>query len=246
MIRKIAVPALCLAALLVVEHLGFLAGLNNYFYDLAFRVRGAEKPFSEIVVVAIDDKTLAALGRWPLPRSVYTTALARMGKARAIALDILMVEPSPDDDALGRAIGKHGAVVLPVVIEEDMTLEYPAPELRPVRTGHVHIERGIDGIVREVYHTLIFQGRVLPSLASALYEAAQKKPFVRAEQPATPAGRWEIVQADPARIHFYGGPGTFTSPVPPRRGQRRLSRRFLSGDGSSSSGRRPWAWATAW
>ena len=217
MTRKIAIPVICLAILFFLEYLGILAGMNNYFYDLAFRIRSPEKPLEKIVIVAIDEKTLATLGRWPLKRSIYAAALEKMKAADAIAFDVLMAEPSRDDAALAVAIKNHGGVVLPVIIEENMTMEYPSKTLEPLRTGHVHIERSIDGIAREVYHTLYFQGHLLPSISSVLFEIAGKTSYQR----VTPPIEWgqisnlspqveNIIQRDLMRINFYGGPGTFT------------------------------------
>ncbi len=210
MTRKIVAPVICLAILFFLEYLGIMAGMNNYFYDLAFRIRGPEKPLEKIVIVAIDEKTLATLGRWPLKRSVYAAALEKMKAADAIAFDIVMAEPSRDDAALAGAIRNHGGVVLPVVIEENMTLEYPSKTLEPFRTGHVHIERSIDGIAREVYHTLHFQGHLLPSISSILFEIAGKTSFPRVALPTGKSDNKSIFQSDLMRINFCGGPGTFT------------------------------------
>ena len=43
-----------------------------------------------IVIVAIDDASVAAIGRWPWPRAVHSTLLARLAAARprAIGLDV--------------------------------------------------------------------------------------------------------------------------------------------------------------
>jgi signal transduction histidine kinase/CHASE2 domain-containing sensor protein len=210
MTRKITIPLICLAILFFLEYLGILAGMNNYFYDLAFRIRSPDKPLEKIVIVAIDEKTLATLGRWPLKRSVYAAALGKMKTADAIAFDVLMAEPSRDDAALAAAIKNHGGVILPVVIEENMTLEYPSKSLEPFRTGHVHIERSIDGIAREVYHTLYFQGHLLPSLSSVLFEITGKTSFQRGTPPTEQIDNQNIIQSDLMRINFYGGPGTFT------------------------------------
>ncbi|MBA4397029.1 MAG: hypothetical protein C0394_06575 [Syntrophus sp. (in: bacteria)] len=216
MTRKIAVPVICLAILFFLEYLGILAGMNNYFYDLAFRIRGPLKPLEKIIIVAIDEKTLAALGRWPLKRNIYASALEKMKAANAVAFDVVMAEPSRDDAAFAVAIKNHGGVILPVVIEESMTLEYPSKTLAPVRTGHVHIERSIDGIARDVYHTLYFQDQMLPSLSSVLFEIAGKTSFRRVKPPvergqiSNLSPRVEnILQSDRMRINYYGGPGTF-------------------------------------
>ncbi len=48
----------------------FLTTIETKLYDLHFTLRGARDPGDEVVIVAADEKSLAALGRWPWPRSV--------------------------------------------------------------------------------------------------------------------------------------------------------------------------------
>jgi signal transduction histidine kinase/CHASE2 domain-containing sensor protein len=207
--RKIIILAFSLLALFSLEYLGILSGMNTYFYDLAFRIRGAREPLQRIVVVAIDEKTLEALGRWPLKRSLYASVLERTAAADVVAFDIMMVEPTPDDAALARKMREYGKAVLPISIETGMTIADPAPVFAPLPVGHVHIEQGIDGVVREVYHTLYFQGRRLPSFASRIYEIAGKSSFHRETPFLEQQDAGAIVQGDLMRINYCGGPGTF-------------------------------------
>jgi len=209
-IKKIVIPLVSLAVLFLIEYLGFFNGVNGYFYDLSFRLRGARTPPASIVIVAVDEKTMAELGRWPIARRHYATLLEKTKLAAAVGFDIVMAEPSPDDAGLAAAIAKQGAVVLPIVIEEDMTAVYPSRVLASARTGHVHIERGLDGIAREVYHTLYFRGKKLPSFSSVVRETAAKSPFARQELASGGGGSDAIVQSDAMTINFYGGPGAFT------------------------------------
>ena len=51
---------------------------DNLFYDWSTRVAAHDTP-DDIVVVAIDDESLAALGPWPWPRSVHAAMLNRLG-----------------------------------------------------------------------------------------------------------------------------------------------------------------------
>jgi len=208
-LKRITLPLFCLLILFSLEYIGILAGMNHYFYDLSFRIRGPEKPPADIVIVAIDEQTLAKLGRWPLKRGYYASLLGKMAAAQVVAFDIMMSEPA-DDDMLAREMHQYARVVLPAVIEEKMFIEYPSRTLPPVRTGHVHIERGIDGIVREVYHTLYFQGSLLPSFSSVLYEMAGKTLFPRGKPIPDQQDDAAIIQSDLMRINHYGGPGTFT------------------------------------
>lgn len=100
----------------------YLAGawqrLENDTVDLRFAVRGTEPAPSDVVVVAIDDKTFSDLKQqWPFSRSLHAAVVDRLRAdgARAIAYDIQFTEPSHDGRAdldLYRAIGRAGNVVL--------------------------------------------------------------------------------------------------------------------------------------
>jgi signal transduction histidine kinase len=208
--RKIFFLVFCLLLLTLLEYLGLFSGMNTYFYDLAFRIRGPRAPLDRIVIVAIDEKTLETLGRWPLRRSLYASILEKTAAADVVAFDVMMVEPSTDDAVFANKMREYGKTMLPVSIETDMSIALPAPAFSPVPAGHVHIERGIDGIVRDVFHTIDFQGRRLPSFASRIYEIAGWPPFSRgAPVIGKPDATGDIVQSDPMRINYYGGPGTF-------------------------------------
>lgn len=63
--------------------------------DLQFLYRGAQRPGEELALVAIDEKSLDELGRWPWPRTRIAgllDVLAR-GGVKAIGLDIVFPEP---------------------------------------------------------------------------------------------------------------------------------------------------------
>jgi adenylate cyclase len=78
----------------------FLKTVENKLYDLHFVLRGPRDPGTQVAIVAIDEKSLAAFGRWPWPRSVLARvvrALADNG-AKVIALDIILSEPEVTDE----------------------------------------------------------------------------------------------------------------------------------------------------
>ncbi|HKI61515.1 MAG TPA: CHASE2 domain-containing protein, partial [Mariprofundaceae bacterium] len=80
--------------------------------DQRFKVRGVVPPDQRIVIVAVDDDSLAALGRWPWPRDrigdLIEKILGEYGAA-AIGLDIVFSEPqaNPVDESL-RLLGHSG------------------------------------------------------------------------------------------------------------------------------------------
>jgi len=73
----------------------FLQTVEIRLYDLHFKLRGIQRPGDGVVIAAIDEKSLAALGRWPWPRSLLGELIRVLsaGGAKVIAVDILLSEP---------------------------------------------------------------------------------------------------------------------------------------------------------
>lgn len=191
---------------LFTDYLGLLNGVNMYFYDLYFRIRGDRETSKDIVIAAIDEKSLAELGRWPLRRLYYASLLDKLNEARSVGFDIIMTEPSEDDYLLGEAIKKHGRVILPVYIDSRLSRTEPLIYFSPIKTGHIHAEHDIDGIVRKVFHSLYVGDFLLPSFSSVIYEESSGKIFTRQ---AYVSPNIDIVQADLMRINYYGTSKTF-------------------------------------
>ncbi len=68
--------------------------------DLRYRLRGATTPGSEVVIVGIDETSLARIGRWPWPRSRLATLIDELTEAGAagIGLDIMFDQPDHSID----------------------------------------------------------------------------------------------------------------------------------------------------
>jgi adenylate cyclase len=69
--------------------------------DLQFRARGPRQPHPSVVVVAVDEKSAQAHGRWPWPRSLLAKAIDRLREAGvgAVGLDMTFTDEAPDDAA---------------------------------------------------------------------------------------------------------------------------------------------------
>ena len=131
-------------------------------YDAAQSLRTQPVP-EDIVIVAIDDESIAAVGRWPWRRAVVATLLHRVAamRPRALGIDLILSE-SDDRDPRGDAtlaavLQAIPGAVLPVTAE---ARGGPLPRvLLPtqqfldagVRLGHVLVEPDIDGTVRSLY-----------------------------------------------------------------------------------------------
>ncbi|ACO04830.1 MAG TPA: adenylate/guanylate cyclase domain-containing protein [Persephonella sp.] len=85
--------------------------------DIKFYIKsvlGADhKPFDDLVVVAIDEKSINRFGRWPWDRKVTADLINRLKEAKVVGLDIVFSEKSnPESDrALFDSIGKNGNVI---------------------------------------------------------------------------------------------------------------------------------------
>lgn len=181
---------------------------DAWLYD-ALIVRGSGNADERIVVVAIDDKSLSAFGRWPWPRSVHADLLDRLQDAhpRAIGFDVMFSEPStsaPEGDrALAEAVARSGRVVLPVMVERTepngMPIEVlPLPALATAASamGHAAVDLDEDGVTRSAY----LQGGLgtphWPALALAMLASSTGKPG-----PVMPGERAPQQEASPYLWH---------------------------------------------
>ena len=73
-------------------------------YDTRFRIRGQADPSDQIVIVAIDEKTLDDLGSWPFSRLHYTRMLENLRDDGAAAIGFDITFPKPDEKSGLQAI----------------------------------------------------------------------------------------------------------------------------------------------
>ncbi|HMK48694.1 MAG TPA: adenylate/guanylate cyclase domain-containing protein [Thermodesulfovibrionales bacterium] len=107
----------------VLMKLGFypLEILEDKMYDLRFKLMGKTKAPDNIVIAAIDEKSIEKLGRWPWGRDRMAGLLDKLSKAEAelIVFDIFMPESEVHDLMLAKAVKNAGNVLLPLVFSFD-------------------------------------------------------------------------------------------------------------------------------
>ena len=175
-----ALGASAVVILLVLSGITWRA--DTALYDLLVQ-RSAHAADERILVVAVDEKSLAELGRWPWSRRVHAQlidALSASG-AKSIALDILLSEPAlydPEGDALlTQALTRSHKVVLPVFAEPQQQ-NGPLVELLPIpefaasaaALGHVDMALDSDGVARSMFLRAGLGTPHWPSLALALHQ----------------------------------------------------------------------------
>lgn len=172
----LAVTFLCavLAGLSACE--GWLWRIDQTLYDDALS-SWLRPPSSDLVIIAIDDASLASVGRWPWSRRLYARLVeqARAAGAAAVVLDLPLDSASQDDPEgdlmLARSMRNFGRVVLPLRqagsgIGEDLPLPMFANAAASV--GLDQVEFDPDGIVRSLYLWGGFGAARNPHLALAL------------------------------------------------------------------------------
>ena len=115
--RSLIIAFIAVGLTLILTNLSFFSLLELKGLDLLFALRGVLSPPSQIVIVAIDEPSLAEIKQqWPWPRSLHAQLIRQINKAGAkvIGLDVLFAEPSDleEDTALERALQDAGNIVL--------------------------------------------------------------------------------------------------------------------------------------
>ena len=100
----------------VADVLRVVSALEGRASDLQLRARGVRPPHPDVVVAAIDERSVQRYGRWPWSRELLARAVSRLHEAgpAAIGLDITFTDEDRASDAavmgaaaeaLGRALG---------------------------------------------------------------------------------------------------------------------------------------------
>ncbi|MBI5932920.1 MAG: adenylate/guanylate cyclase domain-containing protein [Chloroflexi bacterium] len=132
--------------------------------DAMMRLRGEQEPAGDVVIVAIDDLSLAWKGeQWPWPRAYLADMVNILNAAGAdiVGVDIFLFDESADpsgDEALARALSEspHAASVMQIFRDPlqpgSVTLKLPYPALRGSLDGLgiTAFESRLDPISRSV------------------------------------------------------------------------------------------------
>lgn len=206
LLREWGLLTLLLVALLaVMDRGGWLERADLWIYD-AVIARPGLAPAADPVIVAIDEQSLARVGRWPWSRRLLAQAVDRLTEAGAgpVLLDIILAEPERGDPVadtlLAAALARHGpsgGVVLPVFMPGGQAAPVTPLDIfaAQARLGHAQALVDSDGVARRLLPVEHGDGRSFPHVAWVLLH------------------RTSVADADaaaaPQRVRFRGPPGTF-------------------------------------
>ncbi len=183
-------------------------------------------PDHRIAIVAIDEHSLARIGRWPWSRRTHAALIDQLtaAGARVIGMDIIFAEPDSahpaDDAALAGAVARHGKVVLPVFPQAARKGDRLSPCLpfsslakSAGRLGHVDVALSDDGVARGVSLVAGMGSLSWQTLALAMIGLGESdpgrylSPVQRDEIQASRPDAW--FRGKPILVPFAGPPGTF-------------------------------------
>ena len=229
LLRRVALRewfSILMVMLLLALGLGWQNGLGRLdqtLYDKFVSANGREAR-SDIVIVAIDDFSLAQLGSWPWPRKLHAQLIEKIsqGKPRLVGLDVVLSEPEPaqadgsrpGDLALQRTLRESRRTVLPIVTANagpGLKAALPLPEFADAARalGHVSLDHDGDGVVRSVFLHEAQGGKWWPHFALALLDPdGWRNKSTPTDASRVPLG-WR--HAGQMHIPFVGNGGHFSS-----------------------------------
>lgn len=156
--------------------------------DVRIKLAGHRRPPEDVVIVAIDDRTVDWSGNYPLPRDKMAALVGRIAEqgARALAVDILLSEGSDsgDDLSLARSFGTLPSVIAQAGYHDDVqpsagfvpfvsSLLSPAPVLMETASiGIANIVQDTAGTPRHIPLLFLTPDGLKPALslqATGLY-----------------------------------------------------------------------------
>ncbi len=201
----------------------FLEAFEARTYDLRFRdMRGAIPLQQDIAVIAIDDKSIAELGRYPWPRHQYARLLEKLkeAQARAVLFDAFFPEREDlvNDQSFAAAMKKSGNVVLAELYEYDragqvkgVTRSLPEFGRAASGSGQINLFPDDDGVNRRVPLLIEEDGKLQPSLgmAAAMQVLGEKEFTVEAFEVRLGARRIPVDEQYAMWINYTGPPGGY-------------------------------------
>jgi adenylate cyclase len=201
----------------------FLEAFEAKTYDLRFKdMRGPISPNPDIVIIAIDEKSIAELGRYPWSRDRYAQLIDKLAaaKAKVVLFDAFFPERenAKNDQMFAAAIKRAGNVVLAAALHFDkearvtsITRSLPEIESGVAGIGLVNQMPDDDGVMRRIPLLLEKDGKQMPSLGlvAAMLALGETK-FVPKDFEIALGDRRIPVDGDYKMwINYVGGPGVY-------------------------------------
>lgn len=149
--------------------------INNLFFDPITTTKSR----GDIVVIGIDEKSLARFGAWPWDRDAYAHLLGQLKiyAPRAIGFDIIFAEPRAGDDAMREALQD---ITIPTVfaskIEQGTYINSLFATTPPyISEAVVNVFPDEDAKVRSIQNNFLIQDKCVPSFSQQLTQVSLRR-----------------------------------------------------------------------
>jgi adenylate cyclase len=219
----LALLSLAVVVLLYYRQTPVLESFEAKTYDLRFKFgREPLPPAEQIAIIAINDKSIAELGRFPWSRRTFTALVDQVARAgaKALLMDVFFPEEegATVDNALAAALARAGNVTLAMAYDFapdgrviGVTGNIPVLRAAAAAEGHINFLPDEDGVNRRTRLLIPHGGRVVPSLglqgamaALGVQEAVQERFAVRVGERRVPTDYYNTML-----INYLGPPGSF-------------------------------------
>jgi signal transduction histidine kinase len=196
-LNRIFILIVSVATLGLLQVGGVIPSLSDKALDTLFLLRGPVQPSEDIIIIGVDEESLAELGAWPFPRKYHAELLQQLHQAKAIGFDMLFSEPTIEDERLSAAIAAAPPVVLATAHNYQHRILKPAHSITGYSgLGHIEIILSRDGVVRK---SNVFQqsgNSTIPTFSAALLNSTDSEKEL-------------ITGGEPILINHYGPEITF-------------------------------------
>jgi adenylate cyclase len=160
-LKRYIAPVALIIIVAVLFLLGIFERLELNVYDSWFKLRGQQQPGEEIVIVAIDEKSIEQIGPPSWPRTVHARLLDHLKEAKVVGFDLLFDipgDPGVDTEFAG-AVKRNGHVVLASTFKyESESGQWYQKLISPLKQftsgsaglGFINTPEDMDGVVRNV------------------------------------------------------------------------------------------------
>jgi adenylate cyclase len=145
----IALAASLIALVLYRCQFPFVEQVDLRLKDARFRLRGPVKPGPEVAVVAIDNKSVKEIGRWPWSREITAQLIRNLADygAKVVALDMVFSEPqgAVPDKVLAQAVEYSPNLIMGYFFRNDVQQSDPL-SIAQVASAKVKLLKMDEGI----------------------------------------------------------------------------------------------------
>jgi signal transduction histidine kinase len=222
-----------LALVLLLLNWAFLEDIEALAFDFCLRLRGEQPPDPRIVIVAVDDYSLAEVAPWPWPPEVLGRLFSQIlaAEPRLVGIDLILTHPLHDYLPPGA-----GPIVLADALRRvkgwEAVWQAPSPDsdFPGISLAHIHAAKDADGACRSIPLAVSADGirrwAFSVELARRYLEVPSEAVFYRGrtlelgnlaiprlsapvDHSVDAAGILASLPADLLLLNSRGGPGTF-------------------------------------